>query len=209
MFFLRPLFAVALLSATLTARTQSARQLPAELRPYTACKLPGGPDVVEVTPLPAVPMVRTVQTLRGPANIRMLDGVRVMFAYPESDFFANLKAEELPAETYTSQKADLISDFDKTLASDNAAGRNYTLKPTLNGFEIYGLDRTKLEGGVLGIYLFFDDSTHVVTTIYFLNQEPAHRHFSSLAEYARLRDSFLQSFTTCIRSTATPSAPAH
>jgi hypothetical protein len=31
------------------------------------------------------------------------------------------------------------------------------MKPRLNGFEIQGLDRSKREGGVLGIYLFFDD----------------------------------------------------
>ena len=154
--------------------------------------------------LPAVPMTRTVDTLRGPRNILMKDGVRVMFAYPNTDFYANLKAEQLPDESYEAEKADLISEEDKMLAADDTNSRNYALKPKMQGFEIYGIDRKKLEGGVLGAYLFFDDSTHVVTTIYFLNGEPGRRRFNDLTEYAKLRDSFLQSYTNCVRGAIKP-----
>lgn len=181
------------------------RTLGRVLQPYTACKLPSGPDVVEVTMLPAVPMTRTVDTLRGPRDILMLDGVRVMFAYPETDFYANLKAELLPAGTYATEKADLIGEEDRILAADDTNSRNYALKPRMQGFEIYGIDRKKLEGGVLGVYLFFDDATHVVTTIYFLNGEPGRRRFNDMAEYEKLRDTFLQSYTSCIRNAIKPS----
>jgi hypothetical protein len=181
------------------------RTLAPALQPYTACKLPSGPDVVEVTMLPGVPMTRTVDTLRGPKDILMLDGVRVMFAYPETDFYANLKAELLPSDTYATEKADLIDEEDKMLAADDTNIRNYALKPKMQGFEIYGIDRKKLEGGVLGAYLFFDDATHVVTTIYFLNGEPGRRRFNDMTEYAKLRDSFLQDYTSCVRSAIKPS----
>ena len=180
------------------------RTLAPVLQPYTTCKLPTGPDVVEVTMLPSAPMTRTVDTLRGPRNILMLDGVRVMFAYPETDFYANLKAEVLPADTYAAEKADLISEEDKMLAADDTNSRNYALKPKVQGFEIYGIDRKKLEGGVLGAYLFFDDPTHVVTTIYFLNGDPGRRRFNDMGEYAKLRDSFLQNYTSCIRNEIKP-----
>jgi hypothetical protein len=182
-----------------------SRPLAAPLVPYTECKLPTGPDVVEVTKLPAVPMTRTVDTLRGPRNVLIEDGVRVMFDYPNTDFYANLKAEQLKADTYEAEKADLISEEDKMLASDDTNSRNYALKPKMQGFEIYGIDRKKLEGGVLGAYLFFDDPTHVVTTIYFLNGEPGRRRFNDMAEYAKLRDGFLESYTKCVRSAIKPS----
>ncbi len=193
-----------LLISALAQGQVAGRPLAAALVPYTGCRLPAGPDVVEVTKLPAVPMTRTVETLRGPRNVLMEDGVRVMFAYPNTDFYANLKAEQLPGETYAAEKADLIGEEDKMLAADDTNSRNYALKPKMQGFEIYGIDRKKLEGGVLGAYLFFDDPTHVVTTIYFLNGEPGRRRFNDLAEYARLRDSFLASYTSCVRSAIKP-----
>ncbi len=120
-----------------------------------------------------------------------------MFAYPNEDFYANVKVELLPSDSYTHSKEALISEFDRILASGDDS-RNYSLKPMLNGFEIQGLDRNKREGGVLGIYLFFDNPSHTVTTIYFLNQEPPKR-FTTMAEYAVLRDRFLNEYTSCIR----------
>jgi len=132
----------------------------------------------------------------------MTDGRRIMFAYPNEDVYANVKVEILPAEGYAESKDALIGDFEHILASDNTS-RNYALKPRLNGFEIQGLDRSKREGGVLGIYLFFDDPTRTVTTIYFLNQEPPKR-FKTMQEYAVLRDRFLNEYTSCIRKVLQP-----
>jgi hypothetical protein len=132
----------------------------------------------------------------------MADGRRIMFAYPNEDFYANVKVETLPATGYAQSKDALISDFEHTLASgDNS--RNYSLKQTLNVFEIQGLDRAKREGGVLGIYLLFDNPTRTVTTIYFLNQEPPKR-FTTMTEYATLRDHFLNEYTACIRKALIP-----
>ena len=120
-----------------------------------------------------------------------------MFAYPGEDFYANVKVEILPKEVYAESKVAYIDDFNYTLTSgDNL--RNYTLKPQLNGFQIQGLDRSKREGGVLGIYLMFGDPTHTMTTIYFLNQEPPKR-FKTMSEYAAIRDRFLNEYTSCIR----------
>jgi hypothetical protein len=194
-----------LLISALAQAQASGRSLAAALKPYTDCRLPAGPDVVDVTPLPGTPMTRTVDTLRGPRNVLMVDGARVMFAYPNTDFYANLKVEQLEADRYETNKADLISAEDKLLAADDANSRNYLLKPKMHGFEIYGIDRKKLEGGVLGVYLLFDDPAHVATTIYFLNQEPGRRRFDDMAGYTKLRDSFLETYTSCVRSTITPS----
>jgi hypothetical protein len=141
---------------------------------------------------------RTVQTLTGYASVNMLDGRRIMFAYPGEDFYANVKVEFLPARSFAASKAALNDNLDYLLASgDNA--RNYKLKPKLNEFEITGIDRAKREGGVLGVYLLFDNPTHAVITIYFLNQEPPKR-FKTMAEYAALRDRFLAAYTSCIRA---------
>ena len=164
---------------------------------YAACKMPDGLEVVETAPLAPGVHRRPVQTIHGEQMITMEAGKRVMFAYPGEDFYANLKAERLPSATYAEEKQILIEDFDHTLAASTASSRNYSLKPKLNGFSIYGLDREKREGGVLGIYLLFDDNRHDAITIYFLNQEPPTR-FQTMEQYGKLRDSFLQAYTSCL-----------
>ena len=86
-----------------------------------------------------------------------------------------------------------------TIASGDGNARNYGLKPAMNGLDVRGLDRDKLEGGVLGLYLLLDDTGRMVTTIYFLNQEPKDRSFQTIEEYRVMRDRFLATYTACIR----------
>jgi hypothetical protein len=166
------------------------------LTPYASCRFSDGLSIVRTDPLPSEIAFRNVETDSGQRQIDMQAGLRIMFAYPDSDFYANVKAELLPAGNYPKLKQYLLDNF-QHLSHGNIV--NTTLRSPLNGFEIHGLDREKLEGGVLGIYLFFDEQAHVVTTIYLLNQEPQSRKFQSLEEYRSLRDRFLSSFTTCIR----------
>jgi hypothetical protein len=165
---------------------------------YVSCKLPEGLSVVETAPLDPGVTSRRVPLINGYFSVALLYGRRVMFAYPDEDYYANVKVEILPVNGYADSKAALIGNFEYVLASgDNS--RNYKLRPQLNGFEVQGLDRSKREGGVLGIYLLFDDPTHTVTTIYFLNQEPPKR-FKTMEEYAAVRDKFLSDYTSCIRT---------
>jgi len=146
---------------------------------------------------------RSVKTRDGEITIPLLSGRRLMFAYPDEEFYANVKVEVLPEASYVASRAALVANFEYLLASgDN--GRNYLLKPKLNGFDVIGLDRKKREGGVLGIYLLLDDPTKTVSTIYFLNQEPPKR-FHTIEEYAAVRDRFLKTYTACVRSSLSKS----
>ena len=168
----------------------------AALVPYASCQFSDGLQVVETDPLASGITSRDVDTDSGPRRIDMKAGVRVMFAYPDTDFYANVKAELLPAANYPELKQFLLDNL-QHLAQGNVM--NSALHSPMNGFEAHGLDREKLEGGVLGIYLLFDNSAHVVTTIYFLNQEPQNRKFQTIAEYRQLRDRFLVSYSACVR----------
>lgn len=175
------------------------RPVPALLKPYLSCNLPIGPALVQRTMLPQAPMARTAQTFSGPKKIELVDGVMAAFAYPGEQPFANVKVELLPAASYAAEKADLIGEFDKINAAGSDTQRNYTMKPTLNGFEIQGFDRTALDGQVLGIYLLFDNAHHVATTTYFLNAPVGQRKFDSMNEYTGLREGFLNAYTVCVR----------
>jgi hypothetical protein len=164
---------------------------------YTACNFSDGLAVVETSPLAPGIHARTVQTLKGPRQVEMVEGRRVMFAYPEKDFYANVKVEILPEKNYAETREILTDNFDYMLASGDGSTRNYGLKPKQNGFDVRGLDRDKLEGGVLGVYLLLDDSSRMVTTIYFLNQEAKDRSFQTMDEYRVKRDRFLATYTAC------------
>jgi hypothetical protein len=184
-------------------RAQQSLSVDAVFGTYTACKFSDGLAVVDTAPLAPGISARTVDTSKGPKQIEMIAGRRVMFAYPDKDFYANVKVEILPEKSYAEGKQFLIDNFDYLLASGKGNGRNYGLKPTLHGFDVRGLDRDKLEGGVLGVYLLFDDASRVVTTIYFLNQEPKDRSFQAMEEYRVMRDRFLDVYTGCARAKTT------
>jgi len=213
-------FAVSALLVSLVGGSAALHaQAPARFATYEHCKFADDLALVEKTPLPDGVQGRTVQTIMGPRQVPLTGGTRLLFAYPQTEPFANVKIEQIPASSYTQAKQDLIANFEQILTGDDSSTRNYALKPKLNGLEIYGLDRKRLEGGVLGIYLFFLDRTHTVTTVYFLNQDPAVRSFTSLESYAALRDTFLNAYTSCeagaprsrtepAREAAVPALPA-
>ena len=187
---------VALFTGLSPVLAAQAKPESAVLLPYASCQFSDGLQIVETDPLAPGITSRDVDTDSGQRRIDMKAGVRVMFAYPDTDFYANAKAELLPAANYPELKQFLLDNL-QYLAHGNSV--NTSLTSPLNGFEAHGLDREKLEGGVLGIYLVFDNSAHVVTTIYLLNQEAQSRKFQTIEEYRQLRDSFLDSYSACIR----------
>lgn len=165
------------------------------LGPYESCSFSDGLQIVRTDPLAPGITSRTVETDNGDRQINLLAGVRIMFAYPDEDFYANVKAEVLPAQGFPELKKSLLENLNH-LAHGNTANTN--LVSPIHGLEAHGIDREKLEGGVLGIYLLFDDEEKIVTTIYFLNQEPQNRKFQSIDEYRLVRDRFLANYSSCI-----------
>ncbi len=169
------------------------------LVPYTGCVFPDGLRIVEATPLASGVQSPTVQTATGMHAIDMVAGERVLFAYPMTDIFANVKAELLPANRYAALKQTLIGNLHFLESQRGGPSPAEALPVGLHGFEVHGNDRRKLEGDVLGMYLLFDDHAHVATTIYFLNQHAWARKFQTMDEYGRLRDGFLRVYTGCVR----------
>ncbi len=153
--------------------------------------------VVQVDPLPPSVTGRSVDTADGPRRIDLLGGERVMFAYANTDFYANVKVELLPASNYPQLKQALLDNLQQ-MTVGNAPSTS--LPSPLHGLEIQGVDRNMLEGGVLGLYLLFDDAPHVALTIYLFNQSPKGGKFETVEEYNRMRDQFLQAYTSCIRA---------
>lgn len=169
---------------------------------YNDCKFEDGLTVTELTKVPSGVKGRTVVTMDGQKPVPLVAGEHLTLSYPGAGIFATVRVEQMPVDGFEQGKKALIDNFDSILAGGDDSARNmsYALRPRLNGFEVYGLDRRKLEGNTLGIYLLFDNRTHIVASVYFLNSDPGQRRFANMAQWVTLRDQFLAGYTSCVHA---------
>lgn len=179
-----------------TSTTQHASN---PLKPYTSCFFPDGLEIDSVDALAPEGGTSDVETAQGVQHIDLVAGDRVLFSYPFTDFFANAKVEELPPDTYAQEKQALLGNLHYLEEQPGGPAPARALPADLHGFEVHGNNRQKLESSAIGMYLIFDNSAHVVTSILFLNQESWRRKFQTMDEYERLRDRFLTTYTGCVR----------
>lgn len=140
------------------------------------------------------PFIHTVSTTEGNREIEAFHGITLHIAYQGTPF-VNFKAERL-GNSFEKDKQALIESL-QTLGAepDTEAARPWPRK--VDGFEVYGINRKKLAGDVLSIYLLFHDADMTVVTLYLLNTPPETPKFQTLHEFRVLRDLFLKTYTTC------------
>lgn len=178
------------------------------LKPYTACKVPGDLRIKEVTRRKAANQLREVTTDNGKQKVSVVDGYRIMFAYPDlTYYFANVKIEQSAPDSYARDKETLVNQLKHYTGTKEATGMIFTDQVLVNGFEHYGLDRDKIDiGGQVGTHILFFDPAHLVVTIYFLNQSKAvflnNRRFENIKQYRELRDDFLTHYSECLKRVA-------
>ena len=192
------------LSVVVSAQTPSGDPL----KPYTACKVPGDLKIKEITRRKNSNPFREVDTDNGKRKVSVVDGYRVMFAYPDlTYYFTNVKIEQSAPDSYSQDKDILVNQLKHYATTKEATPMRFTDKTLLNGFEHYGLDRDKIDiGGQVGIHVLFFDPARLVVTIYFLNQSKAvflnNRRFETITDYRELRDDFLTHYSRCLKSVA-------
>jgi hypothetical protein len=169
------------------------------LHDYESCTFDDGLQIVKIDSLPPGVQERSVDTNSGPKTIRMLAGRRIMFAYGLSgNFFANVKPEILPDDTWAIERQALLDALDAMLGSSHDTLPDTSFPRQIHGLEVRGFNRTVLHGGTLGFYLIFDDARHIATSVYLLNEEPPTRRFETIEQYRQLSSRFLKTYTNCI-----------
>jgi hypothetical protein len=208
--------AVGLLLITAGLSGQSAPTAPpapsqnndSALHDYESCTFDDGLQIVKIDSLPPGVQERSVDTKSGPKTIRMLAGRRIMFAYGiGGDFFANVKPEILPDDTWAVEKQALLDALDTMLSSSHDTLPDTTFPRQFHGLEVRGFNRTVLHGGTLGFYLIFDDERHIASSVYLLNQESLTRRFQTIEQYRQLSSRFLKTYTNCIAENQALHAP--
>lgn len=81
------------------------------LSAYRTCGFSDGLQLVQIDPLAPGVTARTVETADGIKAIQMIEGNRLLYAYPNTDIFANVKVEVLPSASWTIEKKFLRQNF--------------------------------------------------------------------------------------------------
>ncbi len=128
-------------------------------------------------------------------RVSVVHGYRVMYAYPSTDFFANLKAEQSDPAKYGEDKATLKLSLSEIGRAEGSAD--------VKEFKVEGvmgqtLTKRALTGSTVGITQIFFDKDSVIVTIYFLNQTPNKRKFKTYEEFVSLRDKFIEGYAECV-----------
>ena len=195
-------FNIAIVSALIISNSahaqlmSSAKQSPLDI--YRDCSFHDGLEVIEVDPLDPGVTERSVETAHGSKTLQMLAGNRIGFAYPGTAIFANVKAEELPPESWNEQKELLRQNFAYLLGSSADFRADAISDRDLLNLHSEGMTKSSVSGGVLAFYLLFDNLRHVVVTVYLVNQEPSSRKFQTLNEFHILETRFLDTYAACI-----------
>jgi hypothetical protein len=166
------------------------------LESFSHCNLGSDFQIAQVDRL-ANAMTRSVETSSGSKEIAMTDGYRILIAFEQEEPFVNLKAEQLEKWRYANDKQSLISSLEFSAKGTPNMESDKSAKTKRGRFETYGINRKRLEGGVLSTYILFDDSSAQILTAYILNDEPDHRKFQTITEYKELRDRFLRKLSSC------------
>lgn len=140
--------------------------------------------------------MRPVSTMEGKDVVEVAHGWSLHIAYDGTPF-VNFKAERLGKSNYLRDKNALISSLEYAATTSQGMESNKPQQSSLGGFDLYSIDRKQLEGGVLSIYLLFQDSEQIAVTLYLLNTPPEAPKFGTMEEYHRLRDNFLNSYVAC------------
>lgn len=128
-------------------------------------------------------------------RVSVADGKRVIYAYPGTDFFANLKVERSVPESYRDDKNIVQKSLIEIAQADGSADVQDFI---LHGFSGQTLTKRALSGSTLGITQLFSDEDQMIVTIYFLNQAPEKRRFKTFEEFVALRNSFVSGYSECV-----------
>jgi len=128
-------------------------------------------------------------------RVSVVEGYRVMYSYPRTYAFANLKAERSDPAKYAEDKQVVM----RSLAELASADGNAELADFFNqGFSGQTVTKKELGGSTLGITQIFSDRDLVIVTIFFLNHAPQDRRFQTYAEFISLRDDFVRGYMECV-----------
>ncbi|QNR83598.1 hypothetical protein H9N25_16805 [Pedobacter riviphilus] len=138
---------------------------------------------------------RTVSTANGGVNVTRTDGYRILYNNDKKAPFVNLKVELSEEKSYNLDKKKLLENLIFLASHTTGMESKNLIELKFNGYTVYGINRATIEtGNILGTFILFPGNN---TTIYFYfnNMELEYRNFTSLSDYKKQRDRFINEYT--------------
>jgi hypothetical protein len=127
-----------------------------------------------------------------------IDGIRTVYAYPEKEPFADLKAQASDPRKYAEEKRELQRIFE-VVAKTEGPGAYTTLKG--RGYTGQEVVKPVLGGSMAAITQLFFDADKVVVSIYFPyfeNIPSIARGFANHKQFVEMRAAFMRGYLDCI-----------
>ena len=176
--------------------TSVAAEDSSKLQPYIHCDgFAGGVRGVTLDrrPSTAEPW-RDVSSGDRTWRVSVIEGYRVMYSYPRTYPFANLKAERSDPSKYGEDKQIVMKSLVELAGAD---GNTELVDFSNQGFSGQTVTKKELGGSTLAITQIFSDEDSVIVTIFFLNHAPQNRRFQTYEEFIALRDDFVRGYIEC------------
>jgi len=143
--------------------------------------------------------VRTIKTDKGEVEVSRIDGYRVLYTNNKKAPFVNLKVELSEKNSYANDKKNLIDNLKFITANTPEMETKDLIELEFNGYKVYGVSRkTIISGNILGLFMLFPENG--VTVFFdFLNTKPEFRNFTSVEDYKKLRDQFIDEYTKYLK----------
>jgi len=139
--------------------------------------------------------VRAVKTEQGDADITRIDGYRVLYINDKHAPFVNLKVELSDSKSYETDQKYIIENLKYLNSHSTGMESKDLIELEFNGYKIFGLSRGAIEtGSTLGTFVMFPGDG-ISVYFYFNNMKPEYRNFTSVEDYKKQRDQFMEEYT--------------
>jgi hypothetical protein len=138
---------------------------------------------------------RQLPTASGYVKISQQKGTRIIFNNKKQAPFINLKVEMSEPTSYEHDQQGVIQHFSYLVTRSKNIKDNKLNKIELNGYTLYGYTTKDFEKSlILSSYVFFPKK-NVIVYIDFHNLKQADKSYSSIADFIKQRDFFLNAYT--------------
>lgn len=143
---------------------------------------------------------RELTTDNGEVQITCIDGYRIIYLNDKKVPFMNIKVELSATGEYEKDKQKIINNIKYLTSHSEGMETNVPIELNVNGYKIYGLNRTSMDKGMLlGSYVMFPGND-ITVYFYFNNLKPEYRHVNSIEEFKTQRDKFMSEYTAHLKT---------
>lgn len=137
---------------------------------------------------------REVKIGESSRRISVVNGVRLVYAYPGNGPFARMMVEQSDWNSYVEDVQTAQQALEETARDSDA---HYQLL-TLTGASGQSVTKKQMAGETLGSTELYFDADRTIVTVYYLHPAPDKARFKSLQEFSSLRERFEAGYVQCV-----------